>query len=152
MTPEDFADRFWPKVDQSGEYWLWTAACNSDGYGRFWLGNRNTRAHRAGWILQRGPIPDDLTIDHLCRNRRCVRADHLEVVTQGENARRGDGIEAAAAAKRAKTHCRNGHEFTPESTYRAPGRPGWRQCRTCRALLWQRSAAAQRQVLGQDGE
>ncbi len=29
-----------------------------------------------------------------------------------------------------RTHCKNGHEFTPENTYVRP--EGWRECRECR--------------------
>lgn len=36
---------------------------------------------------------------------------------------------AASATKRAKTHCRRGHEFTPENTFRQKG--GGRGCRAC---------------------
>lgn len=36
---------------------------------------------------------------------------------------------ARAASMRARTHCVNGHPFTPENTY---WHGGWRYCRTCR--------------------
>lgn len=120
------ADRFWQKVTRSGddECWTWTGAINSvHGYGRMGLGGRaqgNGYAHRVSYELNVGPIPDGLTIDHLCVNPRCVNPRHLEAVTQEENSRR---------AKRRWTHCIRGHEFTDENTYwRAEGR---RACRAC---------------------
>lgn len=66
-----------------------------------------------------------MQIDHLCRNHDCVNPEHLEVVTQAENMRRGIGATAINARK---THCKHGHEFTPENIYR---RPNGRECMTC---------------------
>lgn len=39
--------------------------------------------------MLRGPIPDGLQLDHLCRNPSCVNPAHLEIVTGAENIRRG---------------------------------------------------------------
>jgi hypothetical protein len=39
--------------------------------------------------------------------------------------------EGCNEAKRSRTHCVNGHEFTPENTYIMPKR-GLRQCRACK--------------------
>ncbi|MGE3712323.1 MAG: hypothetical protein AB7G35_21970 [Hyphomicrobiaceae bacterium] len=39
------------------------------------------------------------------------------------------GGVASGAKKRAMTHCKNGHEFTPENT--SISKEGWRRCRTC---------------------
>ena len=68
-----------------------------------------------------------MTIDHLCRNRRCVNPEHLEPVSRGENVLRGDGHSARNARK---THCIRGHEFTVENSYYAPNGKG-KRCREC---------------------
>ena len=146
-------ERFWRKVNKNGPIpanrpelgpcWLWTAYVNPDGYGRFGF-EGGQLAHRFAYLAMRGPIPAGKVIDHLCRVRRCVNPQHLEVVTQRVNLHRGESIQARNARK---THCIHGHEFTSENTYEHGGR---RQCRTCQGLplLWpdadpdQKAAAA----------
>ena len=80
--------RFWAKVRVSGDCWEWTGATNSRGYGCLVRDKRGYLAHRYAYTLAVGPIPDGLTIDHLCGNKRCVRPEHLEPVTVAENIRR----------------------------------------------------------------
>ena len=93
-TPRPLWDRYWAKVDASGDCWEWTAT-KRGGYGRIRGQHdgaergRYLQAHRVGWELLVGPIPEGMTIDHLCRNRGCQNIDHLEVVTLAENIRRG---------------------------------------------------------------
>jgi hypothetical protein len=83
--------------------------------------------HRLTYELFTGlPIPEGLQIDHLCRNRACVKPTHLEPVTMQENLNRGESRNVY------RTHCRNGHEFTEENTYIHPT-GGSRTCRTCRS-------------------
>lgn len=91
-------------------------------------GGERDYAHRLVWEYVWGPIPDGLVIDHLCRNRACIRPDHLEPVTRGENVRRGD----AGLHNSSKTHCVHGHEFTEDNIIRRKSWPShWRECRTC---------------------
>lgn len=119
--------------------WLWIGSDDGQcGYGRFTLRGQNASAHRAAYEIFVGPIPDGLTIDHLCRTRACVNPAHLEPVPHIENLRRGDyrkglalGGQASGARQQARTHCANGHEFTAANTYTT--KEGWRNCRACHA-------------------
>lgn len=83
--------RFSKKFDGSnpGSCWVWTAAKAHHGYGKFKIGDKLWAAHRVAYWLRRGPIPDGLTLDHLCRNPSCVNPEHLEPVSATENKRRG---------------------------------------------------------------
>src|SRR3990167_8406539 len=122
----EIAERFWSYVDKTESCWSWTRGLTSEGYGAFGVGRGWRLVHRLAWAMQRGPIPDDLVIDHLCRNRRCVRIDHLDLVTTRENIIRGESV-------RPHSHCKRGHEFTEENSYRPPHGRG----RICRRCAWE---------------
>lgn len=69
--------------------WLWTAGTTSGGYGHFhWRGVYH-QAHRFMYGVLVAIVPDDLSMDHLCRVRACVNPAHLEPVTAAVNAQRG---------------------------------------------------------------
>lgn len=85
--------RFWAKVDKSGDCWLWLASANRKGYGHIWLNGRYEQAHRYAYEIAVGPIPLGLQIDHLCRTPQCVNPQHLEPVTLEENSRRRRAAE-----------------------------------------------------------
>lgn len=121
-------ERFWNKVDLTAPNgcWMWTAAIDRHGYGKFWLGGRTVRAHRFSYESLVGPIPGGLELDHLCRVRACVNPTHLEPVTHRENTLRGDTLTARHAAK---THCLRGHPYDEANTYVTPD--GRRNCRAC---------------------
>lgn len=118
------------KVRRDGECWIWTGNTHPEtGYSRIWFGRHDDRlAHRVAYEWARGPIPDGLTIDHLCRRRPCVNPWHMEPVSSVENVMRG---QSAWAINARKTHCLRGHEFTPENTYR---HRGTRSCKQCAAF------------------
>lgn len=117
--------------------WEWVASLDGNGYGQINEGGRGRPlpAHRVVYEMVRGPIPEGLYVDHLCRNPRCVKPSHLEPVTHAENVRRGRAGLRRSLQTAAMTHCKWGHEFTPENTYvgrNANGNPR-RVCRRCRA-------------------
>lgn len=119
-------ERFWPRVRKSEECWEWTGPRNNHGYGTLRHNGRDALAHRVSYELNIGPIPDGLQLDHLCRNRGCVRPDHLEPVTNRENALRG---EAPAIRIRRSGACARGHEANAENRYYWPD--GRSYCRVC---------------------
>jgi hypothetical protein len=143
LLPADLT-RFWAKVEKTSTCWLWTAARIASGYGHFHVARNGQRralkAHRVAFELLKGPIPDGMCLDHLCRIRECVNPDHLEVVTGATNTLRGISSPAINARK---THCHRGHEFTTENTYIEAGS---RRCRACRRLTQNRSNARRRLV------
>jgi hypothetical protein len=105
-------------------------------YGRVVYKGRKWLAHRAFYDLLVGPIPEGLTLDHLCRNTPCVNPEHLEPVTQRENNLRADDSPTTQNAR--KTHCKRGHEFTPENTTVCNGS---RYCRACMRRRYRESRA-----------
>ena len=122
-------DRFWDKVEITNSCWNWKGA-KLNGYGYFNNNGKTATVHRFIYKMFIGEIPENLTIDHLCRNRKCVNLQHLELVTSKENTLRGESIQAKNYRK---THCKRGHEFTSENTYNTPS--GSRRCKICRYLL-----------------
>ena len=120
--------RFWSKVDRTGECWVWTGTAAEGGYGHFKISGTtlSAMAHRVAYRVLVGPIPDGLQLDHLCRNPPCVNPAHLEPVTARENIRRA--MEAKYGGPN-RSECTKGHPWTPENIYwRKSGHPVCRAC------------------------
>lgn len=124
-------ERFEAKVRRDPDgHWIWIGAQDSMGYGRFaWTATRGNvkiiSAARAALRLAGIPITDDQEPDHLCKRRLCVNPECLEAVSERVNILRSDNPTALLARQ---THCKYGHQFTPENTYHHSGR---RVCRAC---------------------
>jgi hypothetical protein len=98
--------------------WPWQGNLDRDGYGK--LGKR--LAHRVVYSVLVKVVPAGLVLDHLCRNRCCVNPLHLEPVTSLENTLRGIPY---------RTHCPNGHEYTPATIRFRAGKLTSRVCKLC---------------------
>lgn len=140
------AERFWSKVDRSGECWEWTAFRNPKGYGVFNFRGATPHAHRVAYILTHGSVPPGLVIDHLCRNRGCCNPVHLEAVTVEENTRRGE----AGTFWSDRTHCPKGHPYDAANTgvQRRRGVVVGRFCKTCQRAAVRRYQERKRHEQG----
>lgn len=76
-------------VDPITGCWNWQRYKDDKGYGVIKRKGENYQAHRYFYEKHKGMIPEELQLDHLCRNTSCVNPDHLEPVTGVENTRRG---------------------------------------------------------------
>ncbi len=134
MSPEQIS-RFMNKIQKTNNCWIWQGATNDVGYGYFSLNGTTFTAHKISYELFKEEIIKGLQIDHLCRNRKCVNPQHLEVVTQQENIRRGESGNHGNHSKgeshynSKKTHCIRGHEYTTKNTL------VMKNGRTCRACI-----------------
>lgn len=80
-------------VLKSSGCWEWQGVSDKDGYGRRKQFGKTWAAHRYVYTMCKGAIPEGLTLDHLCRNKKCVNPDHLEPVSAVENLQRKKGYK-----------------------------------------------------------
>lgn len=102
---------------------VWTGTTDGKGYGRVHYQHHYWIAHRLFYSLHVGPIPAGFDVHHVCRNTLCCNPDHLMAVHPHEHP------DNPAVINAAKTHCKRGHEFTPENTKDVGD--GGRMCRQC---------------------
>ena len=111
------------RIVKTDECWLWSGP-RSGRYGAACLGGKVRKAHKVVYEFLKGPVPAGKELDHLCRNRYCVKPEHLEPVSHRENILRGNS-PAAVHAK--QTHCSRGHSLADAYVYDG----GRRRCRVC---------------------
>lgn len=121
------------RIIRTATCWLWAGYRHPNGYGQVSIDKRKWLTHRYVYSTLVGPIPEGLTLDHLCRVRACCNPEHLEPCTLATNILRGEGPPARNARA---THCKRGHEFTTDNIYWL--QPGNRRCcRTCKLAAQQ---------------
>lgn len=130
QDPSTFPTRYWALVDKRGpaECWPWKGKfCK--GHGVLPWAARYRGAHKFGYELAKGPVPDGLEIDHLCRNRACQNPAHMEPVTSRVNTMRGNAVSARHARA---THCKRGHAKVPENiNIRVSKGREYKRCKIC---------------------
>lgn len=128
--------------------WEWTGCSKQGTKGGGWYGHikigvdhpqwmqyeahQTIGAHRISWMLHHGRnIPEGMEIDHLCRNTKCIRPDHLEVVDGVTNWARG---KSPSRINSKKVYCKRGHLLIGDNLalYDSPDGGGVRRkCRKC---------------------
>ena len=142
-TPPRVTQRLLASLQPEGDCLVSSYSTGSHGYSQIgWQQddlNHTRLGHRVAWEAVRGPIPDDLTVDHICRNRRCCNVEHLRLLPNVDNAR--DNGPAR------RTHCPQGHQYDEANTYVNPR--GHRFCRAC-MVRWRRSAMSRSRCTSPD--
>lgn len=127
--PKPLIERIFAKCVTSSRGCVEFSGCtNGVGYGMVGLGPASSGkalVHRVVWQHFNGAIPDGLEVDHLCRNRRCCRLDHLDVVTARVNIRRAMGWTHTGGV----WSCKRGHEMVGHNHFELnDGRVTCREC------------------------
>ena len=113
--------------------WLWMGHCLPTP-GKEYATMRNEKSKYVGahrWAYEHfvGLVPDELQIDHKCEVKCCVNPKHLEPCTGLVNIRRRK--ERSGFHVPPKTHCPQGHEYTPGNTIKCGPKKQYYQCRIC---------------------
>lgn len=132
MTPQRVIERVHSNVVAGpGECVVSTYSTGSHGYAQIgWHDEGRTimrLAHRVAYEAAHGPIPDGMTVDHICRNRRCVNPRHLRLLS--------NRVNATLNGNALKTECPQGHPYDEANTSLRRHRSGrlHRFCRACQA-------------------
>jgi hypothetical protein len=80
-------ERFWSKVDKTGDCWIWKGTKTRAGYGVKIINHKAYYVHRLMWGSLNGEIPNGMEICHRCDNPPCIRPEHLFLGSQADNTR-----------------------------------------------------------------
>lgn len=108
----------------------WQGGLTQTGYARIPYKCKTRLGARLVMELIHGPLPRTLQVCHSCDNRKCINPDHLWIGTRKQNQQ--DAVKKGRYRGQELTHCKRGHEFSPENTGRSWR--GQRVCRKCRCI------------------
>jgi hypothetical protein len=114
--------------------WEWEGTKQAQGYDRYKIKGRKYSVHRAVYQIVNGvQLTSKIFVCHSCDNPSCCNPDHLWLGTPQDNVSDMVAKGRYTNWNSLKTHCKHGHEFTPENTYPKGGTG--RQCKTCRRRI-----------------
>lgn len=124
-------------ITESG-CWLWPGGLSRNGYAQDAYRSKGCRVHRKMFEIANGVTLERWQYAcHTCDTRHCVNPAHVWIGTPKDNQQ--DMSRKGRAGFQSATHCRAGHEMTPENTRRYP--PNYRRsCVACQRIR-QRVAA-----------
>lgn len=137
MTDADYIARW--KADcivRPSGCWDWQKHCDhfrnmkpgQRGYPTASYRNKRVRLNRKMLELRIGrTLKPGMQACHRCDYPPCINPDHLYEATNQQN--HLDGGKRKRMQGQLKTHCKSGHEFTPENTYWS--KRGVSHCRNC---------------------
>ena len=128
------------QIDETTGCWNFQSSVNNDGYPRVSFMGRRMCAHRAAaicWLRFTDWRNSKRIVCHRCDNPRCINPKHLFVGTSLDNAK--DCSAKGRQASQKKTHCPQGHLYSPENTRLSGNRRYCLECKRKQTREWQRA-------------
>ena len=116
----------------------WEGGRTPEGYGRKKIGTKYVLTHRQAWEKLHGPIPVGMCVLHRCDNPPCRNVEHLFLGTRGDNNRDRHQKGRTKTGSKPHTHCKKGHELTPDNSYVHPHGRQCRRCKIVKSTIWTR--------------
>lgn len=138
-----------PVASLNGPCHIFRGYKDKRGYGRVYSRETTSLVHKYVWEQLNGPVPDGLELDHQCMVKSCCNPNHLRAVTHKVNST--ENVKGASwQINIMKTHCPQGHEYTPENTRVRHAKHG-RECKTCARISKQARKKRKRHLLQPNG-